>query len=344
MNTTVNRRITLAARPQGAPKKSDFQLVEGAIPTPGNNELLLQSIYLSLDPYMRGRMNDTKSYAKPVAIGDVMEGGVVARVMASNNPKFNEGDIVFGYLGWQEYALSDGKGLHRLDPSQAPVSTALGILGMPGMTAYTGLSNIGKPKSGETLVVAAASGAVGSAVGQIGKIKGCRVVGIAGGAEKCAFVVRELGFDACIDHHDPQFAEKLEQACPDGVDVYWENVGGQVFEAVLPLFNPFARMPVCGLIAHYNATSLPEGPNKIPLLMRCVLTNRLHIQGFIVWDYAAQQKEFETAMSGWITDGKVKYREDFVDGLENAPDAFIGLLEGKNFGKLVIRISPDPTL
>ncbi len=344
MNTTINRRITLAARPEGVPKKSDFQLIETQIPTPGNSELLLQSIYLSLDPYMRGRMNDTKSYAKPVAIGDVMEGGVVAKVVASNNAGFTEGDIVFGYLGWQEYALSDGKGLRKLDPSQAPVSTALGILGMPGMTAYTGLANIGKPKSGEVLVVAAASGAVGSAVGQIAKIKGCRVVGVAGGREKCAFVTDELGFDACIDHRDPQFAEKLEHACPDGVDVYWENVGGQVFEAVLPLFNPFARMPVCGLIAHYNATSLPDGPNKTPLLMRSVLTNRLHIQGFIVWDYAAQQNEFETAMSGWIGNGKVKYREDFVDGLENAPEAFIGLLEGKNFGKLVIKVSTDPTL
>ncbi len=344
MNTTVNRQITLAARPQGEPKKSDFELVEAALPTPGAGEVLLKSIYLSLDPYMRGRMNDAKSYARPVGIGEVMEGGVVAQVIASNNAKYAEGDIVFGYLGWQEYGLSDGKGLRRLDPSQAPISTALGILGMPGMTAYTGLANIGKPKKGETLVVAAASGAVGSAVGQVGKIKGCRVVGIAGGLEKCKFVTDELGFDACIDHRDNAFAEKLKQACPDGIDVYWENVGGQVFEAVLPLFNFFARMPVCGLIAHYNATSLPDGPNKIPLLMRSVLTNRLHIQGFIVWDYAAQQDEFETTMSGWIRDGKVKYREDIVDGLENAPEAFIGLLAGRNFGKLVMRISADPTL
>jgi len=340
---TVNRQITLAARPQGVPKESDFQLIEAPIPTPGAGEVLLKSIYLSLDPYMRGRMNDAKSYARPVGIGEVMEGGVVAQVIASNNAKFAEGDIVFGYSGWQEYALNDGKGLRRLDPSQAPISTSLGILGMPGMTAYTGLANIGKPKAGETLVVAAASGAVGSAVGQIGKIKGCRVVGIAGGIEKCKFVVDELGFDACIDHHDEDFAEKLKKACPDGIDVYWENVGGQVFEAVLPLFNFFARMPVCGLIAHYNATSLPEGPNKIPLLMRSILTNRLLIQGFIVWDYAAQQDEFLTTMGGWIKDGKVKYREDFVDGLENAPEAFIGLLAGRNFGKLVVRISADPT-
>jgi len=344
MNTDKNRQITLAARPQGAPKKSDFRLVEKTIPTPGDGEVVLQSIYLSLDPYMRGRMNETKSYAKPVEIGEVMDGGVVAQVISSKNPEFEEGDIVFGYLGWQEYALSSGKGLRKLDVSQAPISTALGILGMPGMTAYTGLSNIGKPKTGETLVVAAASGAVGSAVGQIGKIRGCRVVGIAGGVEKCDFVVRKLGFDACIDHHDKEFAQNLKHACPDGIDIYWENVGGEVFEAVLPLFNFFARMPVCGLIAHYNATSLPDGPNKTPLLMRSVLTNRLHIQGFIVWDYASQQEEFETMMTSWIKDGKVKYREDFVAGLENAPDAFIGLLGGRNFGKLVIKVSTDPTI
>jgi len=344
MNTDINHRIILAARPDGVPKKNDFRLVETPVPEPGKGEVVVRSIYLSLDPYMRGRMNDTKSYAKPVGIGEVMEGGVVGQIAASNNEKFAEGDIVFGYLGWQEYALSDGTGLRKLDPSQAPISTALGVLGMPGMTAYTGLANIGKPCAGETLVVAAASGAVGSAVGQIGKIKGCRVVGIAGGADKCKFVVDELGFDACIDHHDENFAENLKQACTQGIDVYWENVGGKVFEAVLPLFNFFARMPVCGLIAHYNATSLPEGPNKIPLLMRAVLTNRLHIQGFIVWDYAAQQDEFQTAMSGWIREGRVKYREDIIDGLENAPEAFIGLLEGRNFGKLVIRISDDPTL
>ncbi len=344
MTTDTNHQITLAARPRGAPKSSDFRLIETAIPAPGDGEVVVRSIYLSLDPYMRGRMNEAKSYAAPVGIGEVMEGGVVGQVIASKNHRFSQGDIVFGYLGWQEYALSNGKGLRKLDASQAPVSTALGILGMPGMTAYTGLSNIGRPKEGETLVVAAASGAVGSTVGQIGKIRGCRVVGIAGGAEKCDLVVRELGFDACVDHHDNAFAQNLKQACPDGIDIYWENVGGEVFEAVLPLFNFFARMPVCGLIAHYNATSLPEGPNRVPLLMRSVLTNRLHIQGFIVWDYASQQAEFETAMSGWIKDGKVKYREDFVDGLENAPEAFIGLLEGRNFGKLVIKTSADPTI
>jgi len=343
MSRNANRQIVLAARPEGAPKNSNFKLIETPVPEPGDGELVTRTIYLSLDPYMRGRMNAAKSYAKPVEIGEVMTGGAVGQVIASKNPKFIEGDIVFGYSGWQDYALSDGKGFRKLDPEQAPVSTSLGILGMPGMTAYTGLSNIGKPKEGETLVVAAASGAVGSAVGQIAKLKGCRVVGVAGSAEKCKFVTDELGFDACISHHDPDFAEKLATACPDGIDIYWENVGGKVFEAVLPLFNFFARVPVCGLISHSNATALPEGPNKIPLLMRAVLSNRMHVQGFIVWDFADQEHDFQQDMSGWIHDGRVKYREDFVEGLENAPGALMGLLEGRNFGKLVVRVSPDPT-
>jgi NADPH-dependent curcumin reductase CurA len=226
----------------------------------------------------------------------------------------------------------------------APISTALGVLGMPGMTAYTGLLNIGQPKDGETLVVAAASGAVGSLVGQIAKLKGCRAVGVAGSAEKCAYVTSELGFDACLNHRDAGFAEALAAACPDGIDIYWENVGGAVFQAVLPLLNRFARVPVCGLIAQYNATELPPGPNEIPLLMRAVLTNRIHIQGFIVWDFAAQEEEFRETVGGWIREGRVKYREDVVDGLENAPKVFQGLLQGRNFGKQVIRVAPDPTI
>lgn len=343
MSNEKNRRIVLAARPEGAPKETDLRLEEAPVPEPGEGELVTRTIYMSLDPYMRGRMNDAKSYAQPVGIGEVMTAGAVSQVVASRNPRFSEGDIVFGYSGWQDYALVDGKGFRKLDPDQAPVTTSLGILGMPGMTAYTGLKNIGQPKEGETLVVAAASGAVGSAVGQIGKIRGCRVVGIAGGAEKCAFVTDELGFDVCLDHRDPKLADNLAAACPDGIDVYWENVGGKVFEAVLPLFNFFARVPVCGLIAHYNATSLPEGPNKIPLLMRAILSNRMRVQGFIVWDFAEQEKEFQETMSGWIREGQVKYREDFVDGLENAPKAFLGMLGGGNFGKLIVRVSPDPT-
>ena len=343
MTKKTNRRILLDARPDGAPKDSDFKLEEEAVPTPRSGSVLLRTIYLSLDPYMRGRMNATKSYAASVEIGAVMTAGAVSHVVESKHPDFAVGDLVFGQTGWQDYALSDGKGLRKLDPAKAPISTALGILGMPGLTAYTGLRNIGQPKAGETLVVAAASGAVGSAVGQIGKIKGCRVVGVVGSPDKRDFVRDELGFDACLIHRDADFADKLAKACPKGVDVYWENVGGAVFEAVLPLFNPFARIPVCGLIAQYNATGLPAAPNKVPMLMRSVLTNRLRIQGFIVWDYAAQEPEFQDEMSAWIREGRVAYREDFVDGLETAPRAFMGLLRGENFGKLIVRVSPDPT-
>jgi len=344
MSDEVNRRILLAARPSGAPKDSDFELTEAPVPAPGDGEVLTRTVYLSLDPYMRGRMNDAKSYAKPAEIGAPMPGGTVGRVVRSNNARLAEGDIVFGYGGWQDYALSDGKGLRKLDPAQAPISTALGVLGMPGMTAYTGLDNIGQPQEGETLVVAAASGAVGSVVGQIGKIKGCRVVGVAGGPEKCAFVKDELGFDECLSHRDADFADKLAAACPNGIDVYWENVGGKVFEAVVPLLNYHARIPVCGLIAHYNATELPPGPNQVPRLMRAVLSNRLRIQGFIVWDYAAQEQEFLSTVGAWVREGRVKYREDIVEGLEQAPRAFMGLLEGRNFGKQVVRVAPDPTL
>ena len=343
MPDIVNRQIQLAARPQGAPKDSDFKLADVPVPDPGDGQVLCRTIYLSLDPYMRGRMSGAKSYAKPVEIGQVMEGGTVSQVVTSNLSGFQPGDIVFGYMGWQDYALSDGKGLRKVDPALAPISTALGVLGMPGMTAYTGLLNIGQPKEGETLVVAAASGAVGSVVGQIAKIKGCRAVGVAGSAEKCRFVVEELGFDACLNHRDADFAEQLKQACPDAIDIYFENVAGKVLEAVVPLLNSFARVPVCGLIAQYNATELPPGPNQMPLLMRAVLTKRLTLRGFIVWDFAKQQAEFEAQVGGWIHDGRIKYREDFVDGLEKAPRAFQGLLRGENFGKLVVRVSPDPT-
>ncbi len=343
MPDSINRQIVLAAYPEGAPADSDFALAESPVPEPDDGQVLCRAIYLSLDPYMRGRISPAKSYAKGVAIGEVITGGTVSQVIESKSPDFAEGDIVFGYTGWQDYAVMEAGQLKIVDPQLAPISTALGVLGMPGMTAYTGLANIGQPKEGETLVVAAASGAVGSAVGQIAKIKGCRTIGVAGEDDKCAFVVEELGFDACLNHKDADFAGKLASVCPDGVDIYWENVGGAVFEAVLPLCNEFARIPVCGLIAHSNATELPSGPNQVPVVMRSVLTKRLRIQGFIVWDFADQEAEFIETMSGWIREGRVKYREDFVDGLENAPGAFRGLLQGKNFGKLVIRVSPDPT-
>jgi NADPH-dependent curcumin reductase CurA len=270
-----------------------------------------------------------------------MVGGTVTKVVASNLPGFAPGDIVEGRTGWQDYAVSDGVGLRKVDPSLGPLSTAVGVLGMPGMTAYTGLLNIGQPKPGETVVVAAASGAVGSVVGQIAKIKGCRVVGVAGGRDKCDYVVKELGFDACIDHRGKDLALRLQEACPKGIDVYFENVGGAVFAAVLPLLNPFARIPVCGLIAHYNQTELPAGPNQVPVLMRAILSNRLTFRGFIVGDFAAQQGDFLRDVSTWIREGRLKYREDVVDGLEKAPRALAGLLRGENFGKLVVRVADE---
>jgi NADPH-dependent curcumin reductase len=341
MSGERNRRIVLAARPTGEPKDSDFRLEEAPVPEPGPGQVLLRTIYLSLDPYMRGRMSAAKSYARPIEIGEVMVGGAVSRVVSSTLAGFAPGDIVEGRTGWQDYALSDGSNLRRVDRSLAPISTAVGVLGMPGMTAYTGLLNIGQPKPGETVVVAAASGAVGSVVGQIAKVKGCRAVGIAGGRDKGDFVVREFGFDACLDHRSPDLPAQLAEACPKGIDVYFEGVGGAVFEAVLPLLNPFARVPVCGLIAHYNATELPPGPNRVPQLMRAVLSNRLTLRGFIVGDFAAQEPQFLQEVGAWIREGRIKYREDFVDGLENAPRAFRGLLRGENFGKLLVRVSEE---
>jgi NADPH-dependent curcumin reductase CurA len=332
------RRIVLASRPVGEPKPSDFRLEEFAVPQPGPGELLLRTKFLSLDPYMRGRMSDAPSYAKPVGVGEVMEGGTINEVVASNNDKYAVGDIVLAHTGWQTHALSKGAGLRKLDPSVAPVSTALGVLGMPGMTAYTGLLEIGQPKEGETVVVSAASGAVGSVVGQIARIKGARAVGIAGGPDKCRYVTDELGFDACVDHRAADFPEQLKAACPKGADVYFENVGVPVFDAVLPLFNTFARIPVCGVIAQYNMTELPPGPDRVPLLLRNVLTKRLTMRGFIVTDFAAKFPDFIRDMPQWIKEKRIKYREDIAEGLENAPQTFMGLLKGKNFGKQLVRV------
>ena len=343
MTDVVNRQILLASRPNGAPTPDNFSLVESAIPVPGDGEFLCRIVYTSIDPYMRGRMSDAKSYTAPTGIGDVMGGGSVGQVVASRVDGFAAGDFVLTYNGWQEYAVNGPKGVRKLDPAAAPISTALGVLGMPGMTAYSGLLEIGKPADGETLVAAAASGPVGGTVGQIAKIKGCRAVGVAGGAEKCAFVTDELGFDACIDHRAADFPERLAAACPDGIDVYFENVSGHVFDAVFPLLNPFARIPVCGLIARYNATELPPGPDRLPMLFRDVLTKKLTIRGFIVTDFHARQADFLRDVGQWIGEGRIRYREDIVEGLENTPDAFIGLLGGGNFGKLLVRLAPDPT-
>jgi NADPH-dependent curcumin reductase CurA len=334
MAGSVNRQILLQSRPDGAPRLDNFELTERPTPQPGEGEALMRILYLSLDPYMRGRMSAAKSYAKPVEIGQPMVGGTVGEIVESRNAKYSVGDIVLGYGGWQEYALSNGAGLRKLDPTAAPVSTALGVLGMPGMTAYVGLLEIGQPKPGETVVVAAASSAVGSAVGQIAKIKGCHAVGIAGGGEKCRFVAGELGFDACVDHRAPDFAKQLEAACPKGIDIYFENVGGAVQQTVWPLLNDFARIPVCGLIAQYNASTPIPGPD-----MFSVLRKRLLLRGFIVWDFAAKQADFLRDASAWVRTGRLKYREDIVEGLEKAPASFLGVLQGKNFGKMLVRVA-----
>lgn len=336
----LNQRIVLASRPTGAPTPENFRLEREALPDLEDGQVQLRTLYLSLDPYMRGRMSDAPSYADPVEIDGVMEGGAVSIVEQSRNPRFKVGDRVVGQTGWQTHSINDGTAL-RVIPKDLPSdSMAVGVLGMPGMTAYMGLMDIGKPQEGETLVVAAASGAVGAVVGQVAKLKGLRVVGVAGGAEKCRYVVDELGFDACIDHKSENFAAELAQACGNGIDIYFELVGGKVFDAVVPLLNARARIPVCGLIAMYNAQGVPEGPNQLPLLMRTMLTKRARMQGFIVFEeYGHRHEEFFSEMTPLVTQGKIKFREDVVQGLEHAPEAFIGLLEGHNFGKLVVHVS-----
>ncbi|WP_165464216.1 NADP-dependent oxidoreductase [Enterobacter cloacae] len=341
-STTQNRCWVLASRPHGAPVTDNFRLEEQPIPTPSEGQVLLRTVWLSLDPYMRGRMSDAPSYSPPVEIGAVMVGGTVSRVETSRHPDYKEGEWVLGYSGWQEYELSDGKGLVKLGKNPSRPSWALGVLGMPGFTAYMGLLDIGQPQAGETLVVAAATGPVGATVGQIGKIKGCRVIGVAGGEEKCRHAVDVLGFDACLDHHADDFAEQLAKACPQGIDVYYENVGGKVFDAVLPCLNTSARVPVCGLVSGYNATNLPDGPDRLPLLMGTILKKRIRMQGFIIaQDYGHRIDEFQQEMERWVQEGKIHYREQVIEGLDAAPEALIGLLEGKNFGKVVIRVAED---
>ncbi|WP_284076749.1 NADP-dependent oxidoreductase [Herbaspirillum aquaticum] len=335
----TNRRIVLASRPAAAPTAENFRLEEVAIPEVQEGQMLLRGEWLSLDPYMRGRMSDAPSYAPPVEIDGVMTGGVVSRVVSSRHPDFKEGDLVMAYTGWQEYAISDGSGANKLPADFAHPSHALGVLGMPGYTAYAGLIDIGQPRAGETVVVAAATGAVGSLVGQIAKQRGCHVVGIAGGAQKCESAVKELGFDACIDHRAPDFAGQLKAACPRGIDVYFENVGGAVLDAVIPLLNIHARVPVCGLIAHYNGGSLATESSAI---LRRLLTQRIRVQGFIIFDYYVNRPDlyaaFQNEVGTWLKEGKLHYREDVVHGLEKAPEAFMGLLQGKNFGKLVVKL------
>jgi NADPH-dependent curcumin reductase CurA len=337
--TEHNLQVVLASRPAGRPSPDNFKFVQAPIPTPGEGQVLLKIRYLSLDPYMRGRMSAAKSYAAPVEIGQVMEGGTVGEVLESRHPDYSTGDLVLSHSGWQSYAVADGSTLRKLNPQEAPETTALGVLGMPGFTAYAGLLTIGQPKPGETVVVAAASGPVGATVGQIARLKGARAVGIAGGPEKCALVRDEFGFDVALDHHSVDFADALREACPDGIDVYFENVGGHVWDAVFPLLNTFARIPVCGLVAQYNSTGPFEGPDRLPILMRDVLSKSLTVRGFIQREFSAQRPAFYKDMAQWIADGRVRYKEDVVDGLVKAPEALIGLLEGRNFGKLIIRVA-----
>jgi NADPH-dependent curcumin reductase CurA len=340
---SIQRRILLVRRPRGEPVADDFRLEEGPAPQPGPGEVLVRTIWLSLDPYMRGRMSNGPSYAAPVPLGGVMQGECVGQVVASQSPDFAPGQFVRGHGGWQsQFVLPSGK-LTRLDPADAPLSTALGVLGMPGLTAYVGLRAIGRPRAGETVVVSAASGAVGAVAGQLARLGGCRVVGIAGGAEKCRYVEEELGFERCLDRREPDLAGRLEAACPDGVGVYVELVGGDVLWAVLPLMNVHGRIPVIGTIAWYNLTGLPEGPDRAPLLMRTVLTRRLELQGLIVWDYAHLEPDFRREVGTFVRAGRLRYREDIVHGLEKAPEALVGLLAGRNFGKLLVAVGPDPT-
>ncbi len=338
MSNMTNRQWLLRSRPSGEPTQDDFELVKTPVPDPGAGQVLVRSVYLSLDPYMRGRMNDVKSYVPPVPIGGVMEGGGVGEVVASNDPKFSQGEYVEGRLGWQEYPVADGRGLRKVDPSLAPISTANGILGMPGMTAYFGLLDVGGPKEGETVVVSAASGAVGGLVGQIAGIKGCRTVGIAGSDEKCRYVTGELGFDAVVNYKSQDLHAALRETCPDGIDVYFDNVGGATLDTVLRRINQHARIVICGMISEYNLTE----PELAPRPTRSLLVNRARMQGFIVTDFLKRYPEGLAQMAAWLEAGRLKYKEDITDGIENMPGAFIRLLRGENFGKALVKVGNDP--
>ena len=345
------QQIVLAARPIGEPKLSDFRFVTIPMPTPGPGQLLIRAVWLSLDPYMRGRMDEGKSYAAAVAIGMPMEGGCVGEVIASNNPLFAVGDFVENRFGWRSHALSDGKGVRKLDADIAPLSTAIGVLGMPGFTAYIGLNLHGMPQKGETIVVGAATGAVGSLVGQLARIQGLRTVGVAGGKEKCDYAVKVLGFDACLDHRSaadaPALSSKISAECPNGVDIYFENTGGKTFDAVLPLINVHGRIPLCGMISLYNNGALrkepAEGVSSFPKVWRTLLVNRIKVHGFIITDHYDQFPKFIGYVAPLIQKGEIIYKESITIGLEKAPQAFIELLRGENFGKQLVSVSGDTT-
>ncbi len=328
-----NRQILLASRPAGFPAEANFKLVEMPVPEPAEGQFLVRNHWLSLDPYMRGRMDAVKSYAKYVELGEVMTGGTVGEVVASRHPKFAVGEFVTGALGWQEYALSDGSAMRKVDPKRAPLSYSLGVLGMPGVTAWVGLLDIAQPQAGETVLVSAASGAVGSVVGQLAKSKGCRAVGIAGGAAKCEYVVKALGFDACVDHKKGALYDDLKAALPDGIDVCFENVGGESLDTALRLMKPFSRVAICGLISQYSATEQYGLKN-----IRSVLVNRIRMQGFIVSDRLELWPQALAELGEHVAAGRIQYRESVATGLENAPRAFLGMLRGENFGKQLVRL------
>ena len=332
-----NRRIVLAARPKGPPQESDFRLIQSDIPEPGEGQVLIRTHYLSVDPYMRARISEAKSYADPVGIGEVMVGRTLGTVIRSRHPQFKDGDVVVGQWGWQEYGLASAEEIEHFDASMAPVSTALGILGMPGMTAYFGLLEIGLPKAGDTVFVSGAAGAVGSAVGQIAKIKGCRVAGSAGSAAKVDHLVNDLGFDAAFNYKEKSdYAAALEEVCPGGIDVYFDNVGGPLTDAVFTQINVCARIVVCGQIDQYNAEDPPQGPR----LLWHLIVKRARAEGFLVLDFARRYPEAQRQMAAWLKEGKLRYRETITDGLENAPRAFIGLFHGENLGKQLVRLVP----
>jgi NADPH-dependent curcumin reductase CurA len=334
-----NTQVIFRSRPEGFPSEDNFEVVRSDVPKAGDGQVLRKTIYLSVDPFMRGRMSTARSYAEPAKLGEPMVGSTISEVVESKNPRYQPGDYVLGFDGWQEYGVSDGKGLRKLDPAQAPITTSVGVLGMPGLTAYVGLLDIGRPKEGETVVVSAAAGAVGSLAGQIAKIKGCRVVGTAGSDEKCAYVVNDLGFDFCINYKTADLKEALKAACPKGIDIYFDNVGGDVLEAVLKRINIHARIPLIGLIAQYCDPKPRPGPN-----LGSILANRALIQGMIIFDHTDRMPDFLRDMSQWLREGKVRYREDIVPGgIENAARAFIGLMQGENIGKRIVQVAPDPT-
>ncbi|MGD7788851.1 NADP-dependent oxidoreductase [Propionibacteriaceae bacterium Y1700] len=336
---TTSTRIVLASRPHGAPTAENFRTETAELRPPGEGEVLLETLDLSLDPYMRGMMDDADSYTAPIEIGQTMVGGTVSRVLESRDPSYEPGVLVLGYAGWQTHSVEPAKRLTPIRDTGLPASTALGVLGMPGFTAWAGLENIGKPQPGETVVVAAATGPVGSMVGQIARLRGARAVGIAGGTEKVAHL-HELGFDAAINHRADDFEDQLAAATPDGIDVYFENVGGKVWDAVLPRLNTYARVPVCGLVANYNSTSLPDGPDRSQALLGRILKRSLTVRGFIQNEFAATQTDaFLTEIAPLVADGSIRYREDVTDGLDNAVAAFAGMLEGRNFGKAVVHIA-----